>query len=586
MINKLQLNNFKKFHDETVRLNPDGLSLLAGANNSGKSTILQALAVWDFCLTVLKNEKGEQALTPAHSGQGVGLSDDEFSPIQVPSLSHLWTNLTNQVKGADGYTLSVMPTWKNEAGEERFLKISLALANDRLFIKQTSSNIETGEKTPRMAFVPPFAGIVAKEQRMSIAQRRLLTGSGLVGGVIRNLLFELESENQRKRRELKDPGGRIKNSELRKLRESDPWELLQSAMGRYFQSNLAVSPFNDLYHNYIRVSLTKGEWDKTKIKKYPKFKPRDLMAEGSGFLQWLSVFSLALDPETDVLLLDEPDAHLHPSLQTLLISELESIATNGRKQILLATHSTEILRWAEHSKILTFKNSKARYLADEGGRMGLFAGLGSEFSPRLDKLKRTKALLLVENESDIRIIKLMAEKIGTPIPDDVVVWAWTGSSKERKQLYLQLKADIPGLKAVSIRDRDDLAQNNVDGVSLRDKSEDNSNPELKLRVWQRRHIENYLLCPAAIARAAKVELDAVTTCLANHHAIVIPNNFTAQDVHQAVKDARGKDIIEVGQNSIEKTFAVSKFKIAGELSEVEICDDVKVIVADILSMFG
>lgn len=565
MIEKVELKNFKKFKNETIILRPMGLSLLAGGNNSGKSTLLQSLAVWDFCLTVLKNEKGYSALTPEHTGQGVGLSDDEFSPIQIPSLAHLWTNLTNQVKGADGYTLSIKPTWKDASGVDKYLEISLALANDRLFIKQTKSNLVLGDATPRIAFVPPFAGITAKEQRMNVAQRRALTGSGLVGGAIRNLLFELESENQKKREELKDANGRIKNSDLRKLRENDPWEQLQSAMGRYFQSSLAVSPFNELYHSYIRVSLVKGEWDKTRIKKFPKFKPRDLMAEGSGFLQWVSVFALALDPLTDVLLLDEPDAHLHSSLQTLLLAELESISDKTGKQLMIATHSTEILRWVTHSKILMFKGSKAKYLGDESARMGLFAGLGSEFSPRLDRLKRSKALLLVEAESDYQILKKMAEKIGTPIPDDIVVWAWTGSSKERKQLFLQLKADIPELKAVSIRDRDNLEQNNVDPITLRDKSESNTDSDLMLRVWQRRHIENYLLHPQAIARAAGVSLEDIKLFFTNNHAIAIPDNFTSQAVLQAINDAHGKMLMETDPFSIEKKFSVSKFRVASEL---------------------
>ncbi|GAA6149676.1 ATP-binding protein [Pseudooceanicola nitratireducens] len=586
MIEKIELTNFKKFKSETIELKPQGLSLLAGANNSGKSTLLQALAVWDFCITVLKNEKGEAALTPAHTGQGVGLSDDEFSPIQMPSLSHLWTNLTNQVKGADGYTLSIKPTWRDAAGVEKFLQISLALANDRLFIKQTSSNIIIGEETPRIAFVPPFAGITAKEQRMSVAQRRSLTGSGLVGGTIRNLLFELESENQRQRGNLKDENGRIKTSQLKRLRDTDPWELLQSAMGRFFQTSLSVSPFNDLYQSYIRVSLIKGTWEGTRIKKFPKFKPRDLMSEGSGFLQWLSVFSLALDPKTDVLLLDEPDAHLHSSLQTLLLAELENIAAGLQKQILLATHSTEILRWADHSKILSFRGSKVKYLGDDDARMGLFAGLGSEFSPRLDRLKKSKALLLVENESDARFLKIMAAKIGKPIPDDVVVWAWTGSSKERKQLFLQLKGDIPGLRAVSIRDRDSLEQRNVDGLTLRDKSEDNGEPNLKLRVWQRRHIENYLLCPDAIARAAGRTTQEVRELFANHHAIAIPNNFTVQNIVQAIKDAHGKRLMETDENSVQKQFHVSKIDVARALTAEEVCDDIKVIIDDVLAMQG
>ena len=241
MITTIELKNFKRFKSEAIQIKPQGLSLLAGGNNSGKSTLLQSLAVWHFCLTVLKNEKGAAALTSAHTGQGVGLSDDEFSPIQIPSLSHLWTNLTNQIKGADGYTLSIKPTWRDQAGNERFLEISLALANDRLFIKQTKSNIVLNERTPHIGFVPPFAGITAKEQRMSIAQRRSLTGSGLVGGTIRNLLFELERENQKSREKLKDTNGRIKTSQLKTLRETDPWELLQSAMGRYFQVQSMIS---------------------------------------------------------------------------------------------------------------------------------------------------------------------------------------------------------------------------------------------------------------------------------------------------------------------------------------------------------
>ncbi|MCC6006964.1 MAG: ATP-binding protein [Rhodobacteraceae bacterium] len=419
---------------------------------------------------------------------------------------------------------------------------------------------------------------------MSIAQRRSLTGSGLVGGTIRNLLFELERANQIQRDKLKDEGGRIKTSDLKKLRESDPWEILQSAMGRYFQANLSVSPFNDLYQSYIRVSLVKGVWEGTRIKKFPKFKARDLMSEGSGFLQWLSVFALALDPETDVLLLDEPDAHLHSSLQTLLLEELESIAARHKKQVLLATHSTEILRWAAHSKILMFRGSKVNYLTDDSARIGLFAGMGSEFSPRLDRLKRSRALLLVENESDARFLKLMAEKIGKKIPEEVVVWAWTGSSKERRQLFMQLKGDIPDLKAISIRDRDDLAQNHVDGATLRDKSENNGEGNLKLRVWQRRHIENYLLCPNAIARASGKSAEEINSFFSERHAIVIPENFTDQAVLQAIKDVYGKSLMETGEDSIERHFGVSKFDVAKALLPGEICDDVKVIIDDILSM--
>ena len=46
--------------------------------------------------------------------QGVGLGDDEFSPVTVPSLKHLWTNLkTQKIDEADGYTLHL------DANDER-----------------------------------------------------------------------------------------------------------------------------------------------------------------------------------------------------------------------------------------------------------------------------------------------------------------------------------------------------------------------------------------------------------------------------------------------------------------------------------
>ena len=67
------------------------------------------------------------------------------------------------------------------------------------------------------------------------------------------------------------------------------------------------------------------------------------MVEGSGFLQWLSVYALALNKDLDVLLLDEPDAHLHPAPQGHLTHKLGQVVRENKKQVLLATHSTTIL---------------------------------------------------------------------------------------------------------------------------------------------------------------------------------------------------------------------------------------------------
>ena len=70
---------------------------------------------------------------------------------------------------------------------------------------------------------------------------------------------------------------------------------------------------------------------------------RDIITEGSGCLQWLCVFAYALRPEIDVLLLDEPDAHMHGNLQVSLFEELRRICGDMNKQIIVSTHSSRMI---------------------------------------------------------------------------------------------------------------------------------------------------------------------------------------------------------------------------------------------------
>ena len=57
MIGKIAIQNFKRFKDSTeFSLRPEGVTFLAGGNNSGKSTLLQALAVWDFARSAVEIE--------------------------------------------------------------------------------------------------------------------------------------------------------------------------------------------------------------------------------------------------------------------------------------------------------------------------------------------------------------------------------------------------------------------------------------------------------------------------------------------------------------------------------------------------
>ena len=86
MLSKVSFHRFKQFRDNSFGLHP-GVSLIGGGNNAGKSTILHGLAIWEFCRTALEMERGVEAFLADYHGQGLGLGDDEFSPINVPSLA-------------------------------------------------------------------------------------------------------------------------------------------------------------------------------------------------------------------------------------------------------------------------------------------------------------------------------------------------------------------------------------------------------------------------------------------------------------------------------------------------------------------
>lgn len=578
MIRRVALTHFKRFTKSRFDLHDSGITFLAGGNNSGKSTMLQALAVWEFCRLVLENERGRPSLSAGHSGQGLGLSDDEFSPVAVASLKHLWTNLKSQLPGQDGYSLAIEVGWDLD-GTEKHLRLSLALTNDRLFVKAAASNLSDDDALPTVAYLPPFAGIAQRENKMSGAERRGLVGRGLAGGVIRNLLLDMFETNLAERARLKAGRAKIKPSDLKRLREEDPWEVLQATMGRLFDMQLIVEPFNDLFHSYIRVNVVKGTLNGPTFQRHPNYNARDLMAEGSGFLQWLSVYALALSPANRTLLLDEPDSHLHPSMQSQLVEALEEIVAATGKQVLMATHSTEILRDAEHSRILAFKGTSAAYLAQDEHKVSLFIGLGSEYAPKIDPLRRCKRMLIVEAQSDARLLRTWADRLDVAWPKNLVVWPWTGGSTERKHLFSQLREEIPDLVAVSLRDRDDMAINQVDPDTLLDKSHQHGADGLHLKVWRRRHIENYLLWPDAIARAAGKPTADIVGLLAEH-ALVVPADFTSRDVAEAMLYAPGKEILQ----AVKGTFGVRPGDVAAAMLANEVPEDVRYLIDLIAQM--
>jgi predicted ATPase len=117
---------------------------------------------------------------------------------------------------------------------------------------------------------------------------------------------------------------------------------------------------------------------------------RPLETAATGLLQVIQIFAYLILFEPKIMLIDEPDAHLHPDKQERLIEILEMAAAETDTQIVLTTHSPHIARGASPAAKLAWMN-EGKVETDDGEAIRRLLGWGG-----LDKA----ALFFVEDEDD------------------------------------------------------------------------------------------------------------------------------------------------------------------------------------------
>jgi len=590
MIKELRLRNFKKFRNSQIHLHEFDVTLLVGGNNSGKTSIIQALSIWEFCRMFFENEGGQNALIRGvfEKRQGKGIGVDEFLPIALPSLNHLWTGLSSKQQGDryPSYTLRIACIWDDADKANQELEFGLLLANDRLFIRVTNSTLEIGDKIPRVVYLPTFAGVLSKENQISPAERLSLTGKGLAGSIIRNMIFDLHQLDQQIKEDCIGGRNRLRGEARERWLNESPFQILQKSLREVFSVELTVEPFNPNYQTVIRVNVRlverKENGDFISLPQ-TKYALRDIMAMGSGFLQWVNIYCVLLGQNVDTLVLDEPDAHLHATLQTELLERIASISLEKNKQILIATHSTEMIKNAELSSI--FEVERKGYLCSETSRIRVLNGIGADYSPQLFKLQKYKRVLFVENDSDYMLLKIFAETIGRPLNLDIVVWPTTDSHAAVIKLFLVMSEQIPELrastlKAIHIKDRDSFSINQI-GEGLVFNGIENRNPNILPLMWRRKNIESYLLNPNAIARAAKQEstTEIVKEYFHSTHALSMTNDggYIEENPPEGIKSCDGKELF-ISSNGIENTFGCNKYDVAKQVTPDEVCVDIRTFI--------
>lgn len=232
--------------------------------------------------------------------------------------------------------------------------------------------------------------------------------------------------------------------------------------------------------------------------------PREIFWSGFGFQVWCQMLThLVQSRDASIFLIDEPDIYLHSDLQRQLLGLLRNLGPD----ILIATHSTEIITEAEADDIVIVDKSRrsARRVRDPGELAEVFSLLGSNLNPVLTQLAKTRRVLFVEG-LDFQVLAKFARKTGMSSVGNRSSFAVVpigGCDPERvRSLKRGMEATLGGVVAAAVMlDRD--YRSDEECCSLRRECEEICDVVL---IHDCKEVENYLLVPAAIDRAARRRL--------------------------------------------------------------------------------
>jgi len=234
---------------------------------------------------------------------------------------------------------------------------------------------------------------------------------------------------------------------------------------------------------------------------YEKRIPREIFWAGFGFQIWCQLLTHISRAKNDTLLIiDEPEIYLHPDVQRQLLN----ILRESGPDILMATHSTEIMGDADHSEILLVDKEKksAHRLKDIEGVQQALEIVGSIQNITLTQLARNRRLIFVEGLGDFRIIRRFAQKIGLSELasgiDLTPVESGGFSSWESIRSFASVfeKAVGRNVNIGVVYDRDYLPEEQVQSIV-----EDLKKHLEIVHIHGRKEIENYLLIPTALEKA-------------------------------------------------------------------------------------
>jgi len=469
MLTHLRIKNFKRFPNADIELGQ--AVVFIGQNNSGKTTALQSLALWDVGLRKWNQEYKGRAV-PAKR-PGVTINRRDLVAIPVPSANLLWRNLhVRDIKKANGKPdtqniridivvdgIKEGKAWScglefDYANDESLYCRPLRLNNDK-DLRRMPIPPEAAETL--IAYLPPMSGLAATEPKWEAGRINVLLGEGQTAQVLRNLCHQLHEQPEPK----------------------TGWQGVFNFINSLFGAELQPPEF------------IKERGEITMCYKDPEGCLLDLSCAGRGLQQTLLLLAhLYANPKT-VLLLDEPDAHLEVLRQRQIYQLLTDVAARQGSQIIAASHSEVVLNEAANRDIvIAFVGPPHRI--DDRGQQVLKALTDIGFDQYYEAELKGWALYL-EGSTDLAILQSFAQTLQHPaarvLERPFVHYLTTNLPSRAREHFFGIQEAKPDLVGFALFDR--LDKPLAIGTPLTE------------TMWQKREIENYLCMESVLLAYAR-----------------------------------------------------------------------------------
>jgi ABC-type dipeptide/oligopeptide/nickel transport system ATPase component len=536
LLTKLVLENFKKV--ARVEINLAGLNVLVGGNNAGKSSVLQGIH-FSIAAAIASRIAGKDTYPqesllycPARNFEALRhgsayANQSHFSHLKIsarfPDDENESTHEVRIYRGRNEGNVGCVRTSAPRIG-------LAASSSDNLF----------------SIYVPGLAGVPQAEQFRTESVVRRGVASGDANLYLRNVLLLIQ--------------------------RNDHLPVLIERMRALFpQFNISIE-FNQKHDIYLNVQIsTTGP--------HGRHCPLELV--GTGVLQALQIFAYVTLFEPKLLLLDEPDSHLHPDNQALLASALQYIASSTATKVIVSTHSRHLVdALYEQSNFVWLKEGRVFEQGVALNVLPMLMDIGA-----LDSFDRLMAgairSVFLTEDRNTSMLKTLVIHSGFQEPETLFFSYKTSSNLESALILADfIKGIAPTTNIIIHRDRDFLTDQEV--AIVRQKIETSS---ATCFITEGSDIETYFISPNHLATLLQVDQQAIVDWLnematAHHnelaHAFTRKRDEAKQLLHRAnpnncpatltllgnaiplpPENRRGKDMLSLIRGASQQKFGIS-----------------------------